>query len=69
VKYGIVSPIQDQGTTTGHDEPLYAFSLVGGRTQQWVSLLAQWRDEFAASVRGLPDPAKTPPDRDDYTVR
>jgi hypothetical protein len=27
---------------------------------------AQWRAEFAASVRGLPDPAKIPPDRVDY---
>jgi len=27
-----------------------------------VSLLAQWRDEFAASARGLPDPAKILPD-------
>ena len=31
-----------------------------------VSIFAQWRDEFAASVRGLPDPAKIPPDRVDY---
>jgi hypothetical protein len=31
-----------------------------------VSLLAQWCAEFAASVRGLPDPAKIPPDRVDY---
>jgi hypothetical protein len=31
-----------------------------------VSIFAQWRDEFAASVRGLPDQAKIPADRLDY---
>jgi hypothetical protein len=33
-----------------------------------VSIFAQWRDEFAASVRGLPDPAKIPPDRDERVI-
>ena len=33
-----------------------------------VSVLAQWREEFAASVRGLPDPTKIPPDRDEGVI-
>jgi hypothetical protein len=42
---------------------LSAVEHIGGGK---VSIFAQWRDEFAASVRGLPDPAKIPADRVDY---